>query len=84
LGAVNGLGQSLASLSRSIGPAVGGVLWSLSVHYHFVFLNFMVVSLLLGGCNYINRCLPLSLDEKKQSSSSPSASEKPEEFSISH
>jgi hypothetical protein len=27
LGAVNGVGQTLASLVRGIGPAVGGVLW---------------------------------------------------------
>ena len=30
LGAVNGLGQSMASLARAIGPAFGGLLWSIS------------------------------------------------------
>lgn len=32
LGAVNGVGQSLASLARGVGPAVGGLLWGLTVH----------------------------------------------------
>jgi hypothetical protein len=34
LGAVNGVGQSLASLARGIGPACAGWLWSLTVHAH--------------------------------------------------
>lgn len=32
LGAVNGVGQSLASLARGVGPAVGGLLWGMTVH----------------------------------------------------
>jgi MFS family permease len=32
LGAVNGVGQSLASLARGVGPALGGLLWGLTVH----------------------------------------------------
>ena len=31
LGVVNGLGQSLASLARMIGPGLGGILWSVSM-----------------------------------------------------
>ena len=31
LGVVNGLGQSLASLARMIGPGFGGILWSISM-----------------------------------------------------
>ena len=31
LGAVNGLGQSLACFARTIGPGFGGILWSLSL-----------------------------------------------------
>jgi hypothetical protein len=30
LGVVNGLGQSLASLARMVGPGFGGMLWSIS------------------------------------------------------
>jgi MFS family permease len=32
LGEVNGVGQSLASLARGVGPAVGGLLWGITVH----------------------------------------------------
>ncbi|CAM9383191.1 unnamed protein product, partial [Ectocarpus fasciculatus] len=35
LGAVNGLGQMVAAGARAIGPAAGGMLWSLSAHLHF-------------------------------------------------
>ena len=31
LGVVNGLGQSLASLARMVGPGFGGILWSISM-----------------------------------------------------
>lgn len=31
LGVVNGLGQSLASLARMVGPGFGGILWSISI-----------------------------------------------------
>jgi len=65
LGAANGLGQSLASLTRALGPAAGGFLWSLSTHHHFVFLNFIGASLLFMLCTFINRLLPRSLDFKK-------------------
>ena len=66
LGAVNGLGQSMAALARAIGPALGGALWSLSVHHHFVYLNFIVTALAFCFCLYLNQLLPASLDFKKQ------------------
>jgi hypothetical protein len=66
LGAVNGLGQSLAALARAIGPAFGGFLWSVSIKSRFVFLNFIGVSVLLVGCFFLNRQLPDSIDFKKK------------------
>jgi uncharacterized membrane protein YgcG len=65
LGAVNGLGQSLAALARSVGPALGGVLWSLSTTHHFVYLNFIAVVVVLGASLYISSLMPASLDFKK-------------------
>ncbi|CAG8443190.1 1377_t:CDS:2 [Gigaspora rosea] len=52
LGAVNGLSQTFASLSRSFGPALGGFLWSWSLknnlgfpfNYFFVFLLISTVA----------------------------------------
>lgn len=35
LGKVNGLGQSMAALARTIGPALGGLLWSISVEVRY-------------------------------------------------
>ena len=64
---MNGLGQSLASMARSIGPAVGGLLWSFSVQKHFMFLNFIGFSVGLVCCQAINLHLPKSLDYKKKS-----------------
>lgn len=87
LGLVNGLGQSLASAARCIGPAVGGALWSLSVRTHFIFLNFIFVQFLLIGAVIIGSYLPLAIDygdgvEKiDQSSSSSSTSFSGEKYS---
>lgn len=58
MGRVNGLGQSLASLSRTIGPTIGGALWGPSVKYHLLALNF------LFGCSLI--ILALNLNKKIQ------------------
>ena len=66
LGAVNGLGQSLAALARAIGPAFGGFLWSVSIKSKFVFLNFIGVSMLLVICFFVNRQLPDAIDFKKK------------------
>ncbi|CAG8642337.1 8762_t:CDS:2, partial [Ambispora gerdemannii] len=46
LGTVNGIGQTIASLSRAIGPALGGTLWAWSLNnnlgfpfdHHFIFV----------------------------------------------
>jgi hypothetical protein len=65
-GAVNGLGQSLGALSRAIGPAIGGVMWSLAMKLRFVYMNFIVVVLILMLSQYMDSCLPLSLNRKKQ------------------
>ena len=35
LGAINGLGQTFASLARAVGPALGGALWSFSLRLPF-------------------------------------------------
>eukprot|EP01038_Epipyxis_sp_PR26KG_P008496 gene8496-11485_t len=66
LGIANGLGQSLASLARSIGPAFGGALWSLSVKSHFVYCNFIAVIIIFLINIYVNSLLPKGLDNKKK------------------
>jgi hypothetical protein len=66
LGAVNGLGQSLAALARAIGPALGGAMWSISTKHHFVWLNFIVICCSFLVCLYLNQLLPASLDFKKK------------------
>ena len=47
LGEVNGLGQSIGALARAVGPALGGLLWSLSRQFNFIFANFIGVATLL-------------------------------------
>jgi len=66
LGAVNGLGQSMAALARAIGPALGGALWSVSTKHHFVYLNFIVASVVYAFLLYLNQLMPPSLDFKKR------------------
>jgi MFS family permease len=65
LGKVNGMGQLFASVARSAGPALGGVIWSLSLRFDFVFANFIATGLILLVCEYIAFQLPASLDFKK-------------------
>ena len=65
LGVVNGLGQSLAAAARAIGPALGGLLWSISIQKNFVFLNFLGVMVVLMLSGYVNRLLPESINYKK-------------------
>lgn len=36
LGAVNGVGQMLASLARAVGPAICGAVWAFSVKFNFL------------------------------------------------
>jgi MFS family permease len=66
LGTVNGLGQSLGALARSLGPALGGLLWSVGTRYNFVYLNFIVIGLAYGVNYYVSSILPRSLDFKKK------------------
>jgi len=42
LGTVNGISMSLGSLARSVGPALGGVLWSVSSTMRFPGYQFVV------------------------------------------
>ena len=54
LGVANGLGQSLASLSRTLGPTIGGALWGPSVRLHLLALNFLLGSAILVAALNIN------------------------------
>jgi MFS family permease len=58
LGIVNGLGQSIASISRAIGPTIGGVLWSFSINYEIIFLNFIGAVILVVICQILNCYIP--------------------------
>ena len=62
LGSVNGFAQMLASLARCIGPAGGGIFWSLACRYHFIALNFLTVSVLLVLSLLTISFVPDSLD----------------------
>lgn len=64
LGIVNGLGQSFGALARAIGPALGGVLWSVSLQMNLVLFNFVGVSIIFALTLGINKMLPPSLDFK--------------------
>ena len=66
LGKVNGLGQMLASFARFIGPAFGGILWSLSVQTSFVFINFICAAFIMSCTSIVTLYLPRSLDFKKE------------------
>jgi len=66
LGAVNGLGQSLGALARSLGPAVGGLLWSVATKYDFVYLNFVAVIAVFALNYYVSYLAPASLDHRKK------------------
>ena len=65
LGAVNGLGQSLAALARSLGPALGGLCFSyFMVLRHLAFFNFALFAALLVVSAFLNHSLPDSIDKK--------------------
>lgn len=66
LGAVNGLGQSLGALARSLGPAVGGLLWSVGTRYNFAYFNFIATTLLYLLNYYVSHLVPKSLDHRKK------------------
>ena len=61
IGAINGAGQTLASLVRAIGPALGGVLWGGVTSLHWPgaqALPFLCVSVSLLCCQGIYAQLP--------------------------
>ena len=60
----NGLGQCLAALARTIGPALGGAIWSLGTKFHSTFLIFISVVASLFFCLILNSFLPAYLDHK--------------------
>ncbi|KAG2501487.1 hypothetical protein HYH03_001264 [Edaphochlamys debaryana] len=49
LGAVNGVGQTLAALLRGVGPALGGVLWAASLGLHAPGQQFLTFALVACG-----------------------------------
>ena len=66
LGKVNGLGQAVAALSRAVGPAVGGALWSFSLQTHFIWANFLAVFCGMVCCMLVVAFIPNSLDSQKK------------------
>jgi MFS family permease len=58
LASVNAIGQSMAALSRAVGPACGGLLWSGFLTAGHVEGNFILVSAIMMCCVYLNRKLP--------------------------
>ena len=65
LGKVNGAGQTVAAMARAVGPALGGVIWSVSLQHGVVFANFTATALILVLCEWIAFQLPDSIDLKK-------------------
>lgn len=61
LGAVNGLGQSMASIARAVGPAVGGALWSVGTVTSFIYINFIALTVLTVATLVFSLYLPRSL-----------------------
>jgi hypothetical protein len=79
LGQVNGVGQSLASLARGLGPGLGGVLWGASVRFHrpgAALLPYGLVALTaLGGwCIYWFVHMPEGIEVSRGVESSSSSS----------
>eukprot|EP01121_Diplochlamys_sp_Union-15-3_P010263 TRINITY_DN2872_c0_g1_i1.p1 TRINITY_DN2872_c0_g1~~TRINITY_DN2872_c0_g1_i1.p1 ORF type:complete len:539 (-),score=39.89 TRINITY_DN2872_c0_g1_i1:44-1660(-) len=75
MGAVNGLGQSMVSFLRSIGPFLGGLsfAWSVKTDTYFPFNHhfmFVVVSLLMVLLMCLTIRMPLSLNKPKLESES--------------
>ena len=66
LGKVNGMGQTFASTARSVGPFLGGCIWSISLKHDIVFANFVVTAFILLICQVLVIKMPLSLDVKKK------------------
>jgi hypothetical protein len=75
LGTINGIAQTVAAAARSIGPALGGALWSLSVKMHFLSINFIASMLIFLCMHLISYMLPTSIDSAKQKTISSLGSE---------
>ncbi len=63
LGVVNGVGQTLASLVRGIGPALGGVLWAAFLQVPMPgrqFLTFVAVAVTALAADLVYRRVSLS------------------------
>jgi hypothetical protein len=65
LGTINGIGQTVAAGARSVGPALGGLLWSLSVKIHFLYINYLLSILLFLVMFGISFTLSPSIDQAK-------------------
>lgn len=69
LGAVNGAGQTLASLVRGVGPAVGGVMWAAALQLQLPgqqYMPFVVISCITVGA-WLLYCFVKPLDALKAS-----------------
>mmetsp|Transcript_8612 Transcript_8612/g.12706 ORF Transcript_8612/g.12706 Transcript_8612/m.12706 type:complete len:459 (+) Transcript_8612:2451-3827(+) len=77
MGKINGIGQSLVAMTRTLGPSSAGFLFSLSTHVpyfpfniYFVFILVAFIQILLASMLYL---LPSSIDHPKiiETSSNP-------------
>jgi hypothetical protein len=59
----------LASLARCIGPALGGLFWSIACKFNIIALNFLTVSILLVVSLALVSFVPKSLDFAKKKKS---------------
>lgn len=62
LGTLNGIGQTVAAAARSVGPALGGLLWSLSTRIHFLYINFLLSMSIFLLMYYVAQKLPTTID----------------------
>lgn len=65
LGAVNGLGQSFASLSRSLGPLLGGSLWSYGHTIGLPYASYILCGIVLLFTLWLAVIANASLEEAK-------------------
>jgi len=61
LGSLNGVGQTFGSLARTVGPALCGVLWSISVKINFIPLTFFLIGASCALTLVVSTVLPPSL-----------------------
>lgn len=60
LGELNGIGQGLGSIVRTVGPASGGLLWAASMKMHVAyhqFFAFSLMSMISAGVYYVSTYL---------------------------